>query len=154
MKVKVGDPAPDFTAKTDDGREISLSQFRGKYVVLYFYPKDNTPGCTREAISFRDRHEEIEKEGGVVIGVSSDSPSSHKGFRDKYSLQFMLISDEDEKIRERYGAKGFIAPSRVTFVISPDGEVIHVYNSQINPARHSEEALRAIREHKSKSRMA
>lgn len=150
MKVNVGDIAPDFTAPTDDGKEISLSQFKGRYVVLYFYPKDNTPGCTREAISFRDRHEELEKEGAIVIGVSSDTPSSHKGFREKLSLPFILISDEEGRIRELYGAKGFIAPSRVTFVISPEGKVIHVYNSQINPARHSEEALKAIREDKSK----
>ncbi|MUN28958.1 peroxiredoxin [Sulfuracidifex metallicus] len=151
MKVNVGDQAPDFKAITDEGKEISLSQFRGKYIILYFYPKDNTPGCTREAISFRDRHDELEKEGAVVIGISSDSASSHKGFKEKYSLPFILVSDEGGKIREMYGAKSFLGPSRTTFVISPEGKVIHVYNSQINPARHPEEALRAIRQDKERS---
>jgi peroxiredoxin Q/BCP len=146
MTVKVGDKAPLFEALTDTGQKISLSDHIGKTeIVLYFYPKDETPGCTKEACSFRDSWEEIVKLGATVFGVSSDSVDSHKSFKEHHNLPFTLLSDSNSKIREMYGVKGLLIPPRVTFVIDKHGTVTHVYNSQMNPTRHVEEALAALK---------
>jgi len=143
--VRIGDKAPLFEAISDDGDKIVLSDFIGKHnIVLYFYPKDDTPGCTREACAFRDNWDLLKDYDVVVIGVSSDSVESHKRFKEKYKLPFILISDPDGKIRELYGAKGFILPGRVTFVIDKNGIVRHIYKSQFNPANHVNEALKAL----------
>ncbi|MDT7901380.1 MAG: peroxiredoxin [Acidianus sp.] len=143
--VRIGDKAPLFEAISDDGDKIALSDFIGKHnIVLYFYPKDDTPGCTREACAFRDNWDLLKDYDVVVIGVSSDSVESHKRFKEKYKLPFILISDPDGKIRELYGAKGFILPGRVTFVIDKNGIVRHIYKSQFNPANHVNEALKAL----------
>lgn len=144
--LKVGDKAPIFDAVSDNGERISLADFIGKHnIVLYFYPKDDTPGCTREACSFRDNWNILKDYDVVVIGVSSDDINSHKKFKEKYNLPFILVSDPDKKIRELYDAKGFILPSRITFVIDKNGIIRHIYNSQFNPANHVNEALKALK---------
>ena len=129
--LKEGDKAPDFTAKDQNGKTVSLSDFRGKNVILYFYPKDDTPGCTAEACSFRDNYQAMLGKGFDVIGVSVDSEKSHKKFEKKYSLPFTLIADSDHKIVETYGLWGektmfgrkYMGTFRVTFVIGPDGVI-------------------------------
>ena len=102
--LSVGNKAPDFTLMDETGREISLSDFKGKKVVIYFYPKDDTPGCTKEACSFRDVYDDILAAGAVVIGISKDDTSSHQKFKNKYNLPFYLLSDPDHKVIEKYGA--------------------------------------------------
>ena len=127
--LKKGDKAPDFAAKDQDGNEIRLNQFQGKKIVLYFYPKDNTPGCTAEACNIRDNYQEFLDKGYVVLGVSSDSEKSHQKFKQKYELPFPLISDPDKEILKAYGAWGekkmygktFLGIKRMTFIISEDG---------------------------------
>ena len=145
MKLKIGDQAPDFEGVTEEGKVIRLSDFKGKYVILYFYPKDDTPGCRAEALSFKENFGELTKLNAVIIGVSADSPESHKKFKEKYGLPFILVSDEENKIRELYGAKGFLLPPRITFVIDPEGKIIHIYSSQMNPTSHVKEAMEAIK---------
>ncbi|MCG3109707.1 Peroxiredoxin [Metallosphaera sp. J1] len=144
MKLKVGDQAPDFEGVNEKGEKVRLSDFRGKYVVLYFYPKDDTPGCRAEALSFKENWDEILKRGAVVLGVSGDSPESHVRFKEKYGLPFTLISDKGDRIRELYGAKGLLIPGRVTFVIDPEGKIRLIYSSQMSPTSHVKEALKVI----------
>ena len=146
MSLKVGDRAPDFNGFTDAGEKISLSaKLKDGPVVLYFYPKDETPGCVAEACSFRDRWEDIRKLGGTVIGVSSDSTESHKNFKSKRSLQFTLVSDENKEIRKAYGATGSLIPPRITFVIDKDGTIKEVYSSQLNATNHVDVALKTLK---------
>lgn len=148
MKVNVGDTAPDFTLTSQKGEQVSLSQFRGKKnVVLYFYPKDETRGCTREACTFRDSFELFTDLGAEVIGVSADTVESHKAFAQHYNLPFTLLSDMDNIVRKKYGAEstiGFI-PGRVTFVIDKNGVVRHVFSSQLQPEKHVEEARQVLK---------
>lgn len=141
-----GDRAPDFEAISDTGEKVRLSDYlkRGP-VVLYFYPKDETPGCTAEACSFRDKWDEINSLGATVMGVSGDSPESHRKFKERHRLNFMLLSDPDGYIRKLYDAKGFLIPPRVTYVISQDGTIYHVFNSQMQASRHSAEAMEALK---------
>jgi peroxiredoxin Q/BCP len=144
MSLRVGDAAPDFTLPTQDGSPVSLSGLLGKgAVVLYFYPKDDTPGCTVEACSFRDAYEDFKDAGAEVVGVSSDSADAHKAFAGKYKLPFTLVSDEAGKVRKLFGVKSTLGlfPGRVTFVIDAKGVVRHVFDSQLNPAKHVREAL-------------
>jgi peroxiredoxin Q/BCP len=143
--MKVGDKAPIFESVDDSGNRFSLADYIGKHnIVLYFYPKDDTPGCTREACAFRDNWDALKDYDVVVIGVSSDDVNSHSRFKAKYRLPFILVSDPDGKIRELYGAKGFIIPARVTFIIDKRGVIRHVYNSQLNPTNHVKEALKTL----------
>jgi Peroxiredoxin len=139
--LKIGTKAPEFESIADNGEKIKLSQFKGKYVVLYFYPKDDSPGCTVEACSFRDNWDELKKYDAVVIGVSSNSIDSHKKFKEKYSLPFILVSDPDKKIRELYDAKGLILPSRITYVIDKEGIIRFAYNSQVRASEHVKKVL-------------
>jgi peroxiredoxin Q/BCP len=133
-KLKEGDKAPDFTAKDQDGNIVSLSDFRGKNVILYFYPKDNTPTCTTEACNFRDNYQSLLSKGFAVIGVSTDTEKSHKRFEKKFSLPFPLIADPDRKIVEQYGlwaekmlfGRKYMGTLRTTFVIDPKGKIIAV----------------------------
>jgi peroxiredoxin Q/BCP len=148
MAVKVGDPAPDFALSSQSGETISLSQFKGqKPVVVYFYPKDDTPGCTTESCSFRDSYEAFQDLGAEVIGISSDSPESHQRFAGKYQLPFTLLSDPGSKIRQAYGVPATLGllPGRVTYVIDRDGVVRHIFNSQFNPKAHVTEALQILK---------
>ncbi len=129
--LKVGDKAPDFTAPDQNGNPVSLSDYKGKKVVLYFYPKDDTPGCTKEACNFRDNHAALKKKGYVVLGVSVDSVKKHKKFEEKYELPFTLVSDEEKKVVEAYGVWGkkkfmgreYMGTNRVTFVIDEKGKI-------------------------------
>ncbi len=133
--VKKGEAAPDFTLQADDGRTVSLRDYRGRKVVLYFYPKDGTPGCTREAIEFRDIAQEFEKEGAVILGVSKDSVASHQKFKQKHELPFTLLSDPEGKALDLYGVwkkkslfgKTFMGTERTTFLVDEDGIVAKVY---------------------------
>jgi peroxiredoxin Q/BCP len=133
--IKEGSPAPDFTLPADDGSLVSLSDFRGKKVVLYFYPKDNTPGCTTQACDLRDNHARFRARGAVVIGVSPDSVNSHAKFRGKYDLNFPLLSDEDHRVAEAYGAwkeksmygRSYWGIERSTFFIDEEGVIQEVW---------------------------
>ncbi len=146
MAVKVGDIAPDFTLTAADGSSVSLKNYRGQSVVLYFYPKDDTPGCTAESCAFRDQYEVFKTSGAEVIGVSSDSPESHQKFATKYQLPFTLLTDKGDQVRKLYGATmafGFI-PGRVTYVIDPQGVVQYIFDSMLNFKGHVEETLKNI----------
>lgn len=147
--VKAGDPAPDFTLPNQSGETVSLKDFIGKKtIVLYFYPKDFSSGCTAEACAFRDSYEVFKDSGAEVIGISSQSVDSHKRFALTNSLPFILLSDADGKVRKLYGATSMfgLMAGRVTFIIDKKGTVRHVFSSQLNPAKHIEEALRIIKE--------
>ncbi len=149
--VEEGEDAPDFTLPADDGRQVKLSDLRGKPVVLYFYPKDDTPGCTKEACAFRDRTQELTAKGAVVLGVSPDDVASHGKFRDKYSLNFPLLADDGHQVAERYGAwreknmygKTSMGIQRSTFLIGGDGKVRKVWK-KVNVDGHDEAVLDAL----------
>jgi peroxiredoxin Q/BCP len=148
LKLKEGDPAPAFTAGTSGGGRISLADFKGRNVVLYFYPKDDTPGCTKEACAFRDHFSELKKRDAVVLGVSPDSVKSHDKFAGKFNLPFTLLSDEDKKIVETYGVWGqksfmgrkYMGTHRVTFLIGPDGIIRKIW-PDVKPDKHVAEVL-------------
>lgn len=147
--VKAGISAPDFTLPNQLGEMVSLKDFIGKkIIVLYFYPKDFSSGCTAEACAFRDSYEVFKDSGAEVIGVSSQSVDSHKRFALTNSLPFILLSDADGKIRKLYGATSMfgLMAGRVTYIIDKKGIVRHVFSSQLNPTKHIEEALRIIKE--------
>jgi thioredoxin-dependent peroxiredoxin len=148
-KLKVGDQAPDFSLPNQSGGIVNLRDFVGKkIVVLYFYPKDFSSGCTAEACTFRDNYEVFREAGAEVVGVSSQSVDSHKRFALTNMLPFTLLSDENGKVRELYGATsafGLMA-GRVTFVIDKKGIIRHIFSSQLNPKKHIEEALRIMKE--------
>ena len=146
--LRVGDPAPEFELPAQTGETIRLSDYRGKrVVVLYFYPKDETPGCTAEACAFRDSYEVFTDAGAEVIGVSSDSLASHERFGAAHRVPFVLLSDEGGRVRKRYGAKSsFGLPGRVTYVIDRDGIVRHMFSSMTNIGGHVEGALAVVRE--------
>jgi peroxiredoxin Q/BCP len=146
LTVKVGDKAPEFKLPSQMGDDVTLSEFFGKRnVVLYFYPKDETTGCTKEACTFRDNYEELTKLGAEVIGVSGQSVESHISFASHYGLPFILLSDEGNKIRELYGVPSSmgIIPGRVTYIIDKKGMVRHIFNSQTQAQKHVEEAKKA-----------
>jgi peroxiredoxin Q/BCP len=147
--IKVWEKAPDFTLNDQDGNPISLSDHRGKSnVVLFFYPKDFSPGCTAQACSFRDNYEAFTDMDAVVIGVSGDSVESHKRFLDKHLLPFTLLSDPKRKIQSQYGAtKAFgLLPGRFTFILDKSGVIRHIFTSETNMKKHTDEALRVLRE--------
>lgn len=145
---QIGDIAPDFTTVTDSGSPLTLSDLRGKMIVLYFYPKDDTPGCTTEAQGFRDHYKAFEALGAQVIGVSKDSVKKHCNFKDKHSLPFPLVSDEDDTVCERYGVWGeksmygkkFMGITRATFLIDAEG-VIREHWPKVKVSGHVEEVL-------------
>ena len=151
IKLKEGDKAPEFTAPINGGGRISLADFKGKHVVLYFYPRDDTPGCTKEACAFRDHFAAIRKKGAVVLGVSVDSVKAHDKFADKFKLPFTLVADEDKKIVQAYGVWGeksfmgrkYFGTHRVTFLIGPDGRIKKIW-PQVKPEEHAEEVLAAL----------
>ena len=147
--IQVGDQAPDFTLPTQTGENFRLQDHIGERVtVLYFYPKDNTSGCTAEACAFRDSYEVFTDAGADVIGVSSDSVDRHAGFADKHSLPFTLLSDQGGRVRKAYGVPGVLGviPGRVTYVIDRTGVVRHVFSSMTNIDGHVNDALRVVRE--------
>ncbi len=151
--VEPGQMAPDFTLPADDGSQITLSQLRGAPVVLYFYPRDNTPGCTREACAFRDRLPQFQRRKVHILGVSPDSVESHRKFRDKFQLNFRLLADTDHKVAEAYGAwrdknlygKRTMGIQRSTFLIDKDGVVRQTWK-KVSVDGHDEEVLDALKE--------
>ena len=150
--LKVGDLAPDFELESDGGENVRLSDFRGRRVVLYFYPKDNTPGCTTEACELRDRQPKLRRRGAVVLGISPDSVKSHQKFKAKYDLPFALLSDPDHSAAEAYGAWGekkmygktYEGILRTTFIINEDGRVEQVFE-KVKPKGHGDQVVDALK---------
>ena len=144
--ARVGSPAPDFTLPDQAGNPVSLRDFRGRAVVLYFYPKDDSLGCTAQACAFRDSYEVFKEAGAEVIGVSADSTASHGGFASRNQLPFVLLSDADNAVRQRYGVPRSLGllPGRVTYVIDQEGVVRHIFNSQMLVTKHVDEALTVL----------
>ena len=144
---QVGQQAPEFTLPSQDGTPIDLNSFRGKWVVLYFYPKDMTPGCTVEAHNFQRDLDKYQKQNAVILGVSVDSPDSHKQFCAKEGLSFHLLADQDKKVVPEYGSlgnyMGIKIAKRNTFLIDPDGKIAKVWTG-VDPAHHSEEVLAVL----------
>ncbi len=149
--LKVGDKAPDFNVSTDAGQKVKLADFKGKKIVLYFYPKDDTPGCTKEACAFRDGISEIKDRGAVVLGVSTDSVDSHKKFKSKFELNFPLLADTDKKIVEAYGVwkekinygKKYMGIERTTFIINKEGKISHIF-PKVKVDEHYDEVIDAL----------
>ena len=150
-KTRIGGKAPAFTLFGDNGKKVSLADFRGKKVVVYFYPRDNTPGCTRESCAFRDGLSEIKRKGGEVLGVSTDSVASHKGFKQKYGLNFPLLSDSEKKISLAYGVwklkslygRTYMGLERSTFLINEEGLISKVF-PKVRVDGHVDEVLAAL----------
>ncbi|HEV7925104.1 MAG TPA: thioredoxin-dependent thiol peroxidase [Verrucomicrobiae bacterium] len=150
LPVKEGDVAPSFSAKAGDGATIALADLCGKKVVLYFYPRDNTPGCTIEACQFRDQFAEFKERGIVVLGVSADSAASHNKFAHRFRLPFVLLVDEEKAIALAYGAWGeksflgrkYMGMRRITFLIGPDGRIRKIWR-KVKPPKHAAEVLAA-----------
>jgi peroxiredoxin Q/BCP len=151
LKLKVGDKAPAFKAATNGGGTVSLADLKGKQIVLYFYPKDDTPGCTKEACAFRDVYAQITKKGAVVLGVSVDPVKAHDKFVEKYKLPFTLLADVDHQIVEAYGVWGekqfmgrkYMGTNRVTFLIGADGKIKAIW-PKVKPEEHAAEVLAAL----------
>ena len=151
MAVEEGRPAPDFTLTSDTGEAVTLSSFRGSPVILYFYPKDDTPGCTAQACGIRDAWGEFEAAGAVVLGVSPDDEGSHAKFKAKYGLPFALLADTDHQVAEAYGVWGeksyagrtYMGVDRSTFVIDADGNVAKVF-LKVKPDAHADQVLEAL----------
>ena len=150
--MEVNDKAPEFTLPDQDGKDVSLKQFRGKYVVLYFYPRADTPGCTIEACEFRDSHKKVEKTNAVVLGISPDTSKAQKKFEEKFSLPFTLLADADKKVCNLYGViqeknmygKKVMGVVRTTFIIGPDGKIQHIFN-KVKPEGHAEQVLEFLK---------
>ncbi|OAY27000.1 peroxiredoxin Q, chloroplastic [Manihot esculenta] len=146
-KVNKGQVPPSFTLKDQDGKNVSLSKFKGKPVVVYFYPADETPGCTKQACAFRDSYEKFKKAGAEVVGISGDDTSSHKAFAKKYRLPFTLLSDEGNKVRKDWGVPSDLfgaLPGRQTYVLDKKGVVQLIYNNQFQPEKHIDETLKLL----------
>ncbi|MBO3463810.1 peroxiredoxin [Aetokthonos hydrillicola Thurmond2011] len=143
MPLAVGTDAPSFTVKDTNGNAVSLSDFNGKTVVLYFYPKDDTPGCTKQACSFRDSREEYQNKDIVVLGVSADDEASHQAFTQKYNLNFPLLADTNQTLIKAYDVDGGGYAKRVTYVIDGAGKIAHV-DSSVNTATHANDILKQL----------
>lgn len=151
LVLKAGDKAPEFEALTTTGEKIRLAELRGKNVVLYFYPKDDTPGCTKEACGFRDNYAAVSAKNAVLLGVSPDSVKKHQKFTEKFSLPFPLLADEDKSIAQAYGVWGqksfmgrkYMGVHRVTFLIGPDGKIAKIWPS-VKPDEHAAEVLKEL----------
>jgi thioredoxin-dependent peroxiredoxin len=153
IPMKVNDKAPDFTLQDENGKEIALKALRGKTVVLYFYPRADTPGCTIEACEFRDSYKKMQKTGAVLLGISPDTPKAQKKFQDKFTLPFTLLADADKKVAEAFGVmkeknmygKKVWGVARTTFIIGPDGKIQHIFE-KVKPEGHAEEVLAYLKE--------
>lgn len=143
MALAVGTDAPAFTAKDTNGNTVSLSDFKGKTVVLYFYPKDDTPGCTKQACSFRDAQPDYQNKDVVVLGVSADNESSHQAFTQKYNLNFPLLADTDHSLISAYDVDGGGYAKRVTYVIDGNGKITHV-DASVSTSTHASDVLQAL----------
>jgi peroxiredoxin Q/BCP len=153
MDININDKAPEFTLPDQNGEPVSLKDFRGNWVVLYFYPRADTPGCTIEACEFRDSHKKTEKSGAVVLGVSPDEPKALKKFEEKFDLPFTLLGDSDKKVGNAYGViqeknmygKKVMGVVRTTFIIGPDGKIKHIFN-KVKPEGHAAEVLAYLKD--------
>ena len=147
QKIKVGDAIPTFSLPNQDNKMVNISDFMGQPFVVYFYPKDDTPGCTAEACTFRDMYEDFKDIGAEVIGISSDSPESHQNFAKKHNLPFVLLSDEQKEVQKLFGVPRSmfgLLPGRVTYVIDKNGIVKHIFSSHINMKKHVTESIAAL----------
>jgi len=150
--MDINDKAPEFTLPDQNGANVSLKDLRGKYVVLYFYPRADTPGCTIEACEFRDSYKKVENTGAVVLGVSPDTPKALKKFEEKYGLPFTLLGDADKKVCNAYGViqeknmygKKVMGVARTTFIIGPDGKIRHIFH-KVKPQGHADEVLNFLK---------
>lgn len=147
--LAVGSLAPDFALKDEAGKVHHLSDYRGTKVVLYFYPKNNSPGCTQEACNLRDNFEVLKEKGVVILGISYDDMRSHKNFKEEYQLPFTLLSDSDKKVAEMYGAKGgllgFLGAKRITYLIDEEGKIKHLFE-KVDPGNHAKQILAVLAE--------
>jgi|HubBroStandDraft_4_1064222.scaffolds.fasta_scaffold17655_2 peroxiredoxin Q/BCP len=151
--MNINDKAPDFSLQDENGKEIALKDLRGKTIVLYFYPRADTPGCTIEACEFRDTYKKMQKTGAVLLGISPDTPKAQKKFQDKFSLPFTLLADADKKVAEAFGVmkeknmygKKVWGVARTTFIIGPDGKIQHIFE-KVKPEGHAEEVLAYLKE--------
>jgi peroxiredoxin Q/BCP len=153
MAIEINDKAPDFTLPDQNGEEVSLKAFRGKYVVLFFYPRADTPGCTIEACEFRDSYRKMQNTGAVLLGISPDTPKAQKKFEEKFSLPFTLLADAEKKVcnayevikeKNMYGKK-VMGVARTTFIIGPDGKIKHIFH-KVKPEGHSAEVLAYLKD--------
>jgi peroxiredoxin Q/BCP len=151
--MDINDKAPEFTLLDQDENKVSLKDFRGKTVVLYFYPRADTPGCTKESCEFRDTDRQIQRAGAVILGISADTPKAQKKFQEKYHLPFTLLADTDKKVcnafgvikeKNMYGRK-VMGIARTTFIIGPNGKIAHVFNN-VKPEGHAEQVLEYLKE--------
>ena len=148
MPLTIGDPAPDFSLTNQVGTSVSLADFRGQWLIIFFYPRDNTPGCTTEACSFRDHYDRLQSLGAAIVGINTDNEKSHQKFISKYDLPFPLLWDEEAIVSTRYESYGlkkfmgkeFMGIIRQTFIIKPDGTIAKIYR-KVKPAQHGEEVL-------------
>ena len=153
MALEIGDTAPSFTLKNQDGKDISLSDFKGKAVVLFFYPKDDTPGCTTESCNFRDEFPKFGKMNAEIIGISADSVKSHKKFANKFDLPFNLLSDESREAIDKYDVwheksmfgRKYMGIVRTTFIINPSGKIHKIFH-KVNVDEHNREVIEALKE--------
>ena len=153
IKLKIGDIAPSFCLLDQDENKVCLEDFKGKWVVLYFYPKDNTSGCTKEATEFTEKKEEFEKLGAIILGVSPDSPKSHRNFREKKKLTITLLSDQEHKILEIYGAwqlkkmygREYMGVVRSTYLIDPTGKIAYIW-PKVKVKGHVDNVLKKLKE--------
>jgi thioredoxin-dependent peroxiredoxin len=152
IPMNVNDKAPDFTLQDENGKEIALKNLRGKTVVLYFYPRADTPGCTVEACEFRDTYKKMQKTGAVLLGISPDTPKAQKKFQEKFSLPFTLLADADKKVAESFGVmkeknmygKKVWGVARTTFIIGPEGKIQHIFE-KVKPEGHAEQVLEYLK---------
>jgi peroxiredoxin Q/BCP len=150
--MKVNDKAPEFTLPDQNGEEISLNQYRGKYVVLYFYPRADTPGCTIEACEFRDSYKKMQKSGAILLGISPDTSKAQNKFAEKFDLPFTLLADADKKVANAYQTvkeknmygKKVMGVARMTFIIGPEGKIIHIFD-KVKPEGHAEQVLEYLK---------
>jgi peroxiredoxin Q/BCP len=146
-KLHLGDQLPHFILNDENHQPINIASLKGKYLILYFYPKDDTPGCVKEACSFRDSFQDLVDAGADVYGISSDNPDSHTKFKTKYHLPFSLLSDTDNELRKLFGVPTDLfglLPGRVTYIFDPDGRLVKVFKSQLSPDQHVKEALKMV----------
>lgn len=150
--MNIHDKAPEFTLPDQNDNQVALKSFRGKYVVLFFYPRADTPGCTIEACGFRDSYKKMQKSGAVLLGISPDTPKAQKKFEEKFSLPFTLFGDAEKKVSNLYGVmkeknmygKKVMGVARTTFVIGPDGKIVHIFE-KVKPEGHAEEVLEYLK---------
>jgi len=147
LSLKIGDLAPDFKLKDENGTFRSLNEFQGKKIALYFYPKDDTPGCTKQACSLRDAYDDLQKANIIILGISYDSPESHRTFKEKYDLPFPLLSDEEKTVAKKYGSSwgilGNLIIKRQTYLLDEEGKILEIMKN-VDVSKHAQEIIQAF----------